>query len=145
MKILLSTGNHSTPINFGLLIFRIGVSIMMLTHGYPKLLKIIDANFQPGDPLGVGAEASMIMAGFSEFALVLAGFAEFICSIFLIFGLATRCALVPLIITMSVALTFVHIDDPFKSQEKAFFYLLAYLFMLITGPGKYSIDQKLFN
>ncbi len=135
MKRLLKTGKHSTPINFGLLIFRIGISAMMLTHGYPKFLKVIDGNFQFGDPLGIGVEAS----------LILAALAEFICSILLILGLTTRFALVPLMFTMIVALATVHLDDPFKGQEKAFLYLLSYLFLLITGPGKYSMDQKLFN
>lgn len=108
---------------------------MMLTHGYPKFLKVIDGNFQFGDPLGMGPEVS----------LILAAFAEFICSLALILGLTTRYALVPLMFTMAVALATVHFDDPFKGQEKAFFYLLSYLFLFISGPGKYSMDQKLFN
>ncbi len=108
---------------------------MMLTHGYPKFLKVINGNFQFGDPLGMGPEAS----------LILAAFAEFICSILLILGLTTRFALVPLMFTMIVALATVHLDDPFKGQEKAFLYLLSYLFLMFTGPGKYSMDQKLFN
>lgn len=135
MKRLLKTGKHSSSTSFGLLIFRVGISAMMLTHGYPKFLKVINGNFQFGDPLGIGPEAS----------LILAAFAEFICSIALILGLTSRYALVPLMFTMVVALATVHIDDPFKGQEKAFLYLLSYLFLLISGPGKYSLDQKLFN
>ncbi|MBO3699161.1 DoxX family protein [Roseivirga sp. E12] len=135
MKRLLKTGKNPLPTNFGLLVFRIAVSLMMFTHGYPKFLKVINGNFQFGDPLGIGPEAS----------LILAAFAEFVCSILLILGLTTRYALVPLMFTMIVALATVHIDDPFRGQEKAFLFLLSYLFLFITGPGKYSLDQKLFN
>ncbi|OEK02163.1 DoxX family protein [Roseivirga sp. 4D4] len=135
MKRLLKTGKNSSAVNFGLLIFRVATSLMMFTHGYPKFQKVLNGNFQFGDPLGIGPEASLILAAFGEF----------ICSILLILGLTTRYALVPLMITMIVALATVHLDDPFRGQEKAFLYLLAYLFLFITGPGKYSMDQKLFN
>ncbi len=135
MKRLLKTGKNSSAVNFGLLIFRVATSLMMFTHGYPKFQKVLSGNFQFGDPLGIGPEASLIMAAFGEF----------ICSILLILGLTTRYALVPLMITMIVALATVHLDDPFRGQEKAFLYLSAYLFLFITGPGKYSMDQRLFN
>lgn len=135
MKRLLKTGKHSASTSFGLLIFRVALSAMMLTHGYPKFLKVINGNFQFGDPLGIGVEASLILAAFGEC----------VCSILLILGLTTRYALIPLMITMIVALATVHIDDPFRGQEKAFLYLLSYLFLLITGPGKYSLDKKLFD
>lgn len=135
LKKLLKTGKYPSNIDFSLLIFRVGVSAMMLTHGYPKFQNLIKGNFRFGDPIGLGVEASMILA-------VLA---EFVCSILLILGLTTRYAVIPLIITMLVAWTIVHADDPFGRQEKAAFYLLSYLVILFAGPGKYSLDKRLFN
>lgn len=135
LKKLLNTGNHATSINVGLFILRVGASAMMLTHGFSKFQKVLNGDFQFGDPLGIGVEASLVMAAF----------AEFICSILLILGLTTRFALVPLMITMLVAWQIAHGDDPFSTQEKSVFYLLTYLTLFITGPGKYSLDQKLFN
>lgn len=135
LKKILNTGKHSSSINFGLLIFRVGVSAMMITHGWGKFQKVLDGNFSFGDPLGIGVEAS----------LILAAFAEFICSILVILGLTTRFATIPLMITMLVAWQIAHGDDPFSSQEKSVFYLLSFLFIFITGPGKYSLDQELFN
>lgn len=88
-----------------------------------------------GDPLGFGVEAS----------LVLTVLAEFLCSILLILGVATRFALIPLMATMAVAWFIVHVDDPFGTQEKAAIYLLCFIVLMITGPGKYSADKKLFN
>lgn len=135
LKKLLKTGNYPSNVNFALLIFRVGVSAMMLTHGYGKFLKVINGDFRFGDPLGIGVEAS----------LTLAAFGEFVCSILVILGLFTRYATVPLMITMLVAWQISHGDDPFSTQEKSVFYLLSFLTILITGPGKYSLDQKLFG
>lgn len=135
LKKLLKAGNYPSNINFALLIFRVGVSVMMITHGWGKFLKVLSGDFSFGDPLGIGVEAS----------LILAAFAEFICSCLLILGLTTRFAVIPLIVTMLVAWQVAHGDDPFSSQEKSVFYLLAYVVILITGPGKYSLDQMLFG
>ncbi|KYG79118.1 putative oxidoreductase [Roseivirga ehrenbergii] len=134
-KKLLATGNHSSSTSTGLLILRVGLAIMMLTHGYPKFLKLIEGNFQFGDPIGLGVEVS----------LILAVLAEFLCSILLIVGLFSRFALVPLMVTMAVALFVVHSADPFGTQEKPAMYLLTFFFLFITGPGKYSLDQKFFG
>lgn len=133
-KKLLATGNHNSSTSFGLLLLRVGLGLMMLTHGYPKFQNLIAGNFQFGDPIGLGVEVSFILAVM----------AEFLCSILLILGLFSRFALIPLMVTMAVALFVVHISDPFGTQEKSAFYLLAFFFLFITGPGKYSLDRKLF-
>jgi putative oxidoreductase len=59
----------------------------------------------------------------------------------LILGLATRLAIIPLIILMIVAVFIVHGNDGFEKQEIGLLFLVAYLFLLVTGPGKYSIDR----
>src|SRR5690606_413029 len=104
---MLSTSFNQSFLHFWLLVLRISASGMMLTHGFPKFMKIIEGNMQFGDPFGIGAGAS----------LVLAAFAEFICSILIILGLATRWAVIPLIITMATAAFLVHGSDPFGKQE----------------------------
>lgn len=132
---LLDPGKHNGYINKALLIFRVGVSAMMMTHGYGKFMKVLQGDFSFGDPLGIGVEAS----------LILAAFAEFICAILVILGLTTRFAAVPLMITMLVAWRIAHGDDPFGSQEKSVFYLLSYLMIFITGPGQHSLDSIFFG
>lgn len=135
LKRLLKTGKYPNNINFGLLIFRVGVSAMMITHGWGKFERVINGDFRFGDPLGIGVEAS----------LILAAFAEFICSCLVILGLTTRFATVPIMITMLVAWQISHAGDSFGAQEKVIFYLLSFLTLFITGPGKYSLDQKFFG
>lgn len=133
MKTIFSTGYQNSWLNLWLLILRIGASILMLTHGFPKLMKVIEGNMQFGDPLGLGATTS----------LILATFAEAFCSIFIMLGLATRLATIPLIITMATAAFIVHADDPFSRQEMPLLYLLIYITLLVTGAGKYSVDHAI--
>ncbi|MFN8691884.1 MAG: DoxX family protein, partial [Cyclobacteriaceae bacterium] len=56
-------------------------------------------------------------------------------------GLYTRLALVPLTICMAVAVFIIHGDDPFGDKEHALLFLLPYLALMFTGPGKYSLDR----
>jgi len=127
-----STGNYSESVSIGLLIFRLAVGIFMLTHGYGKLqLLLAGGPIQFIDPIGIGPAAS----------LVLVVFAEFFCSIFLIFGVATRFSAVTLLITMLVAALIFHGSDPFAVQEKALLYAAMYFLLIFTGAGKYSADK----
>jgi len=120
----------------GLLILRLGFGLMMaFGHGLGKLTGFGERATEFSDPLGVGSTMSM--------ALVV--FAEFFCSLAVVLGFATRAAVVPLAITMLVAVLVIHGDDPWKKQEFAMLYLVPYLTLLLTGPGRYSLDQVLFG
>lgn len=120
-------------IDVAVLILRVGLSLLMLTHGYPKLLKLLSGDFSFGDPIGVG----------SELSLILTVFAEFFCSLLLILGLFSRPALFFLAFTMFVAAFIVHIDDGIGKMEKALMYLIGYVSLFIIGPGRISLDAKL--
>lgn len=122
----------NTYASVGLLILRLFFGGLMLTHGYPKLMKLIEGNLQFRDPIGIG----------EGFSLVLTVFAEFLCSIFIILGLYTRLSAIPLIVTMLVAAFIVHGSDPIGTQEKALLYLGAYLTLFFAGAGKYSLDKN---
>lgn len=132
MKRLFNTNFNHEAVHFMLLVLRIGIASFMMVHGYQKLgFLTAGGEIQFGDPIGVGDAAS----------LYLAVFAEFFCSIFLLLGFATRLATIPLIITMLVAVCIVHAPDGFDKKELGLHYLLVYVFLLVSGPGKYSIDQ----
>ena len=122
------------PVNLALFILRISLGFFMIYgHGWRKLMKIIQGNFEFGDPLGIGSTPS----------LILAAFAEVICAFLIIIGYKTKWATIPLIITMAVVYFLVHFSDPFGRQEKALLYLFGYVALLLTGPGKLSLDYRL--
>ncbi|ACU03590.1 MULTISPECIES: DoxX family protein [Pedobacter] len=132
MKRLFNTNFNNESVHFMLLVLRVAAGAFMLVHGYQKLGWITaGGEIQFGDPIGVGPVLS----------LYLAVFAEFFCSILLILGLATRFALIPLIVTMVVAVGIVHAADGFDKKELGLHYLVVYLFLLVAGAGKYSIDN----
>ncbi|GAB1454288.1 DoxX family protein [Draconibacterium sp.] len=131
MKNLFTTKINLKSLDFILLLVRIAVAAFMLTHGFPKLIKLLaGGEIRFADPFGFGM----------TFSLVLAVFAEFICSILIGLGIGTRLATIPLIITMSVAAFVAHGADPFGKKELALLYLVIYLFLLFAGSGKFSID-----
>lgn len=132
MKRLFNTNFNQEAVHFMLLVLRVSIASFMMVHGYQKLGSLAaGGEIQFGDPIGVGQTAS----------LYLTVFAEFFCSLFLLFGFATRLATIPLIITMLVAVFIVHAPDGFDKKELGLHYLAAYVFLLVAGPGKYSIDQ----
>lgn len=125
------TNLNLANIDLGLLVFRIGIGALMLSHGIPKLLDFFSSeDLSFADPIGLGEPVTF----------GLAVFAEFVCAFFLVLGFLTRFAAVPLIITMGVAAFIVHADDPFSRQELPILFMLGFIFLAISGPGKYSLD-----
>lgn len=134
LKKSLNTGNYPNNLSLALLFLRVIAGVFMLTHGYPKFLMLFsDGPIQFADPIGIGETAS----------LVLAAFGEFLCSILLIFGVTTRFSALSLLINMLVAGLIVHAGDAFQIREMSLLYASIYVVILITGAGKYSVDNWL--
>lgn len=115
-------------------LLRVGAACLIMTHGIPKLMRILEGNFGFGDPLGLGPAVS----------LFLVAFAEVICAILVLIGLWTRIALIPLIINMTVIVFVAHAGDPFGDKEKGLLFLVMFIALFFTGAGKYSLD-RFFN
>ena len=140
--------NREATSSIGLLILRLGIAGYLLTHGWGKLQMLLAGSFADfGDPIGLGAEAS----------LVLIVFAEFLCSLLVLLGLGTRLAAIPVVIAMGVAAFVAHGADPWTmgkgyelymsgaskswaSKEPALLFLVPFLALAFTGPGRYSLD-----
>lgn len=132
MKKLFSTKVSESTLSIALLVLRVGVgSVMMVQHGLDKLKNYGVRSGKFADPFGLGPTAS--------YSLVV--FAEFFCAAFIILGLFTRLAAIPLIIAMGVALFIAHKGQFFGQGESAGVYLLCFLTLLLTGPGRFSIDR----
>lgn len=128
---------QNTPLNsLGLLVVRLLAGGMMLTHGIPKIGRLMgEGPVKFADPFGLGPEISLSMAIFSEV----------LCAILIMIGFKTRLATFPLMITMLVAAFYAHWDDPFGKKELPLLYFSVFLGILIVGAGKYSIDQYQIN
>ncbi|MCF8259741.1 MAG: DoxX family protein [Melioribacteraceae bacterium] len=114
-------------------ILRVSLSTMMLTHGIPKLTKLLSGNFGFADPIGLGSTVSLFLA---------VG-AEFFCSILVMIGYKVRMSSIPLIITMAVAAFIVHASDPWKKQEFALLYFFGFIVIALLDSGRFSLDSFL--
>ncbi len=135
LKRFFDPGRDGAARDFGLLLLRLGLGFSLVyAHGYGKLTRLLageGAKFP--DPLGIG----------SQLGFGLTTFAEFLCAIAVAAGFMTRLATVPIIIVFLVAFFMIHGGDPFLEKEKAFLFLIGYVVLLFTGPGRMSLDETL--
>lgn len=120
-------------INLAALLSRISFSAMMLTHGYPKLIRLISGDHAFADPLGLGVSISLFLAVVGEF----------FCPLFVAFGFKTRLSSIPPMITMIVAAFVIHGSDPWNKKELAVMYLIGFTLTFLLNSGKYSLDHWL--
>ncbi len=130
MRKLLSINYSAGAFNFAMLLFRLTFGVLMMNHGYGKLTNFNNMASKMPNLLGMGGTVTA--------ALVV--FAEFFCALFIILGLFTRFACIPLIIAMAYALIVAHKWDAFGDGGAAALYLCAFIVLLFIGPGKISVD-----
>lgn len=122
-------------IDLGLLLLRLWFGLeMTFAHGLPKLQKVLSGNMSFADPLGLGEPVSLILAVFGEF----------FCGLLIAAGFFTRLSCIPYLITMLVAAFIIHSGDPWGKIANPLMYAVAAIVLLITGPGRYSLDHRLF-
>lgn len=65
----------------------------------------------------------------------------------LLLGLGTRLISVPLIFVMIVAIVTVHLGNGFEAGNNGYeiplYYILMLISLIVTGPGKFSLDKML--
>ena len=133
MRKLLSTNYSAGAFNTAMLLLRIVAGGLMLKHGYDKMVHFEETASHMMNFMGIGSKATT--------ALLI--FAEFFCSLLIIIGLFTRLACIPLIIAMTVALVKAHNADFLGEGQMAALYLLCFVVLLFTGPGKVSVDSMI--
>src|SRR5689334_13518698 len=116
MKKLTSINYSPAAFNFALVVLRVCAGVLLAAHGYDKLVHFAQYSSQFTSFLGLSAKAS----------LSLSIFAEFFCSIFVILGLFTRPATIPILINMATAMFKVHNADFFGQAEKASLFFLIF-------------------
>ena len=133
MKKLLSIKYSAGAFNFAILLLRLVVGILIMNHGYDKLIHFGDKHNTFMNFLGIGSTLSL--------ALVI--FAEFFCGLFVILGLFTRLSVIPIIIVLAVAVFKAHHGAVFGDGQPAALYLTAFTVLLFVGPGRVSVDSMI--
>lgn len=125
--------------DLGLLLLRIGLGVMFVVHGFPKLAG------GPAAWAGLGGVMGAVGLNFAPaFWGFLAALAEFGGGLLLAMGLWFRVACFGLLITMIMA-TVMHLTkgDGFSGYSHALESAFVFLGLLLAGPGKYSLDERL--
>lgn len=140
LNFMLNPYTDNNIAGFSMLFLRFFVGILLMTHGYPKLMRLFS---------GEEIMFTSVMGMTPMMSMALAMSAEFIGAILIILGFLTRFAAVPIIITMLVVVFYVDKGLPFVKSELAIMYLISYTYIFLNGAGKHSVDnlihQKLFN
>ena len=122
-------------ISAGLLVLRVVVAgSLLIKHGLEKVFRFHAMAQHFPDPVHIGPVPSLV------FAMI----GDFVCSLLLIFGFATRWAALISFINIFVAWSLVHhfafFGRPGEHGELMVLYLGALLTLMLTGPGRYSLD-----
>ena len=133
MKKLLSINYSDGMFNFAMLLLRLVFGILIMNHGYDKLMHFADRHNTFMNFMGIGSTLSL--------ALVI--FAEFFCGLFVILGLFTRLSVIPIIIVLIVAIVKAHHNAIFGDAQPATLFLTGFLVFLFVGPGRVSVDSMI--
>jgi putative oxidoreductase len=130
----------AVPESWALLLLRLVMGAAFVLHGWPKVHHPFSWMNMTGSSPAPG------------FLQATAAFVELIGGFLLILGLLTRLAALGITAQMIGAFALVHLPhhDPFvapgrPSYEPALVYLVLAILLLVTGPGRWSLDAVLFG
>lgn len=126
--------------DFGLLVLRIGIGAMFMLHGWPKLIGGPEKWVQVGQTMElIGIAQIPVFWGF------MAAFSEVVGGLLLMLGFLFRPACILLLLTMIMATTRHYLGgDGFGGYSHAAEAAILFFSLLFIGPGKYSLDKKVF-
>jgi putative oxidoreductase len=140
---------QAKSIDIGILVLRIGIGLMFILHGWPKIAGGVETW------KNLGGSMALLGIGFAPaFWGFMAAFAEFAGGLLLIFGLVVRPASFFLLFTMFVA-TLVKINGAqsgeapvgvigsIKAAAHPLSLAFVFLSLIFLGPGLYSLSAKI--
>ncbi|WP_113660961.1 DoxX family protein [Pedobacter nanyangensis] len=124
--------------NTGLLILRVGLGVMMMFHGLPKIMG------GPDQWAGIGSSMKVIGINFiPAFWGLMAALSEGMGGFLLLLGLFYRPVNMLLTFTMIIA-ALVHLNkgEGIMGASHAIELGIVFFSLIFIGPGKYSVDKK---
>jgi len=124
----------------GLLFLRVGMGLMMIYHGAPKIMGGVEGWIKIGSAMKfLGIAFAPAFWGF------MAAFSEFFGGAMVLLGLGTRIACLLVTATMAVAVAMkLGTGAGLFGASQALENGIVYISLLIAGPGIYSLDHRLF-
>ncbi len=125
-----------------LVLLRLAVGLIFATQGF---LKYVDPNMGVHRFARIGFPAPLFTAHF-------VGAFEMVCGVLVLAGLWTRLAAIPLLIVICTAIATTKVPELFRANQGLWYMvsdartdfamLCCLLFLLICGPGTWSIDNR---
>lgn len=136
LRIVFSQLSHPFGRESVILLLRMWLGLIMIYHGSDKLFRSFDPFTNHLTTFGI--PLSKFVSGFFTFS-------QFIGGGLLFLGLLTRPALVCVVLTVFSAVVeamfYVNYDPFSRKGELAFTYSVLSFALLISGPGRYSLDM----
>ncbi len=135
---------HDSPRDFGLLLIRVMVGVVMMFHGAQKLFGMFDG-------MGMAKFTGFLEAmqiPMPQVSAYMAAGAEFFGGLLLVIGLLTRLSAAAVAFTMFVAAFKAH-GHAFSLEHKGMEYALTLgvvaVGLMLTGAGQFSLDAMMFR
>jgi putative oxidoreductase len=117
-------------IDAGLFFLRLtGCLLLLHVHGLPKVFHFSEELTRIEDPFGLGPYMSLLPAIF----------AEVVCPLFILLGVFTRLACLPIIGVLLVAMVFVHPNWSIAEGQFGWLLLIIFTTLALTGPGRWRL------
>ena len=132
------TRGGDTSDDLGKLILRLTLGVLMLFHGYAKIVKGLS-----------GIEASLVSAGWPAWVAYGVYVGEIIAPLLVILGFYARLGGVMIVVNMIFAIYLAHAHQWFDlgrgggwALELQGFFLLTGLVVALIGPGRFGINRR---
>lgn len=135
-QFIMAVPNSAIVFNISMLLFRVILSLeLMVVHGFKKIGINVAVPEQVPNPLHLPEALNNIFAVSANLFF----------PVFVILGLFTRIAIIPILAVTLTGYFVLHWNDALLIKDTPFMYSLSYLLILALGPGKYSVDYFIVN
>ena len=118
------------------LLLRVMLGVLLVYHGTSKVFDGMQS---------LAANLTQLGWPWPTLQAFAASYIEFAGGIFITVGLFTRPVTISVVALFTVITFVYHGADPFKVQEKAFMFLVLSTVLTLMGPGRWSVDARLFT